>query len=325
MDIIYIIGGLLLLFIGGEALIRGSVVISKRLGISPILIGVVIVGFGTSTPELLVSIKASLQGAPEIALGNVVGSNIANIMLIMALAALVTALPANDPAIRRDALVMLGASLLLLAVVPFGVITRPAGAVMLAAIVAYVVYSYRRDQQERALRAGGGEGVHEKEVHEFEGPKMSLPLSIGAALGGIVLLMLGADWLVKGATAIARQYGVPEAVIGLTLVAVGTSLPELAASIVGAVRKQTDVVIGNILGSNMYNILGILGVASILKPIPIAPQMGTFDIPVMLGVALITTVIIFTVKRFGRMSGVLALALYGTYVLWLFNSGTLPA
>ena len=320
MDIVYIVAGLVLLFVGGEGLIRGSVTISKKFGISPILIGVVIVGFGTSTPELLVSVEAALQNQPAIALGNIVGSNIANIMLIMALAALITPLLADDSAIRRDALIMVAASVQLMAVVPLGEITRPIGALMVAGILGYVVYAYRKDQAERLARAGA-EGVHEKEVHEFEAPKTSLPISLAMAGGGIALLMLGADWLITGATAIARSYGVPEAIIGLTLVAVGTSLPELAASIVGAVKRETDVVIGNILGSNMYNILGILGIASIIKPIPIDPRMAAIDIPVMLGVAIGTTIVIFMAKKFGRVTGGICLALYIGYVWWMFKTG----
>ena len=320
MDIVYVVAGLVLLFVGGEGLIRGAVAISKKMGISPILIGVVIVGFGTSTPELIVSVEAALQNQPAIALGNIVGSNIANIMLIMGLAALITPLLADDAAIRRDCLIMVAASVLLMAIMPLGEISRPIGALMVASIIGYVIYAYKKDQKERLVPVPH-EVVHEREVHEFEAPKTSLPVSIVMAVGGIALLMLGAGWLVTGATSIARAYGVPEAIIGLTLVAVGTSLPELAASVVGAVKKQTDVVIGNIIGSNMYNILGILGIASVLKPIPMDPRMAAIDIPIMLAVAIGTTVVIFAAKKFGRITGAVCIALYVGYVWWMFQSG----
>lgn len=314
------IAGLALLFVGGEALVRGSVVISQRLGISAVLIGVVIVGFGTSTPELLVSVKASLANQPEIALGNIVGSNIANVMLILATAAIITPLACSDPAIRRDALMVVLASItLLLLDFAFGGTGLLSGLAMLALLGGYIYYSYRKDQASKALTAPQ-EGVHEKEVHEYEGIKINLPIALIMAIGGIAILILGADWLVTGATSIARDFGISEAVIGLTLVAVGTSLPELAASVIGAIRRQTDVVIGNILGSNMFNILGILGVASIIKPIPIDGRIATLDIPIMLGVAIGAATLIWLRPALGRLAGVICLGLYIAYVVWMFQT-----
>lgn len=322
MDFVYVVLGLLLLFGGGEALIRGSVAVSERFGISPVLIGVVIVGFGTSTPELLVSVQASLAGSPEIALGNIVGSNIANVMLILAMAAIITPLACRDVAIRRDSLVVIAASLAVIFAATLGEVARVLGALMIAALAAYVFYSYRADQKQKAALAGA-EVLHEREVHAYENekPMASLPLSLGMAIGGIVVLMIGARLLVDGATNIARGYGVSEAIIGLSLVAVGTSLPELAAGVIGAIRKQTDMVVGNILGSNMYNILGILGIASVIKPIPVDGRMAALDIPIMLGVAVLTTAVVFGLKVFGRGVGLACLVLYIAYVWWMFASG----
>ena len=320
MDILYIIAGLALLFVGGEALVRGSVAISKRLGISAVLIGVVVVGFGTSMPELLVSIQASLAGQPSIALGNIVGSNIANIMLILAMAAIITPLACSDPAIRRDVVVVVLASISLLIIdLLLGNTGFLTGLGMLLILMAYIYYSYQKDQANKILIAPA-EALHEKEVHEYEGIKTSLPVSLLMTCGGIGILILGADLLVDGATTLARHFGVSEAVIGLSLIAIGTSLPELAAAVIGSIRRQTDVVIGNILGSNLFNVLGILGIASMVKPIPIDGRIASLDIPIMLGIAVITAAIIWLRPSIGRMTGILFLCLYGLYLAWMFQS-----
>ena len=322
MDYLLIIAGLALLFVGGEGLVRGAVSIAQRLGLSTVLIGAVIVGFGTSTPELVVSVKAALDGQTEIALGNIVGSNIANVMLIMALAALITPLACKAAVIRRDAVVVLAASLLLWALVPLGILGAGAGAVMLAALLGYVVYNIRAERQEQKRQKKPT--VHTQEVEELGS---SGHLSPGRAVIYCVIslaaLMVGADWLVTGATTLARGWGISEAVIGLTLVAVGTSLPELATSIVAAYRRHTDVVVGNILGSNFYNILGILGVTGLLSPIPMTGQIATQDIPVMVAVAVLTALVVFGLGRISRTTGVVALVLYGAYMVWLFGQGSI--
>lgn len=323
IDALFIVAGLVLLFIGGEALVRGSVTISKRLGISAILIGVVVVGFGTSAPELLVSIKASLADQPDIALGNVIGSNIANILLILGVAAVITPVLCHDKAIKRDALSVVAASVAFLAFAYLGTISRLAGFGMVAALVAYLVYSYMSERKDKALIANldgsapDVETAHEHEADEFEG-NYSLPVSIVIAVAGIIMLVFGADFLVRGATNVARAFGISEAVIGLSLVALGTSLPELATAIAAAVKKNTDVIIGNVLGSNLFNILSILGITAMIKPIPIGDHLAQFDIPMALGISIFTVVVIVALKQFNRLLGVLCLIAYVAYMAMLF-------
>lgn len=318
MDYILILGGLALLFAGGEALVRGSVAISERLGISAILIGLLVVGFGTSTPELLVSVKASLAGQPDIALGNVVGSNIANVLFILGLSAVICPIVCTAKAIRRDALAVAGVSALLFVLSFMGAIAALHGAIMVSLLAAYVVYSYKAEMKEKnALPAPAPETVHEREAHEFSN-RRGLGFSLLISIGGIAMLVFGADFLVEGASNLARQAGISEAVIGLTLVAVGTSLPELAASISAAIKKNSDIIIGNVLGSNLYNVIGILGVASIIKPIPVSGQIAGFDIPLNLAIAMVTLLIIFFAQRISRLTGMLFLVSYIAYVGWLY-------
>jgi cation:H+ antiporter len=319
MDYLLIISGLLMLFIGGEGLVRGSVAISERLGISAILIGVVVVGFGTSTPELLVSVQASLAGQPDIALGNVVGSNIANILLILALAAVITPIICIDKAIRRDSIAVVGASIILLILSYLGMINQIAGAIMFTTLVAYLVYSYQTERREKsAIMALGNIGtVHEHEAEQFDN-NIGLTTSIFMSIAGIAMLVFGADFLVEGASNIARSFGISEAIIGLSLVAVGTSLPELAAAISAAMKKNSDVIIGNILGSNLFNIFAILGIASIIKPMPVAGQIATFDIPFALGIAIISMAVILMLKKFGRVTGLILLSIYALYIAWMY-------
>lgn len=320
MDYLLIIGGLALLFVGGEALVRGSVAISQRLGISAILIGVVVVGFGTSTPELLVSIKASLAGQPDIALGNVVGSNIANILLILGISAIICPVICAAKAIQRDALAVAVVSALLFALTFIGSISSVMGAAMVAILVAYVIYSYKAEMKEKkALPSTDPDTVHEHEVQQFSNT-LGLGISILMSVGGIAMLVFGADFLVEGASNIARQVGISEAVIGLTLVAVGTSLPELAAAISAACKKNSDVIIGNILGSNLFNILFILGITSTIKPVPLSGQIAGFDVPLNLGVALLTLVLIYFMHRISRVTGAIFIVLYTIYIGWLYTN-----
>ncbi|GAB4165927.1 MAG: calcium/sodium antiporter [Rickettsiaceae bacterium] len=322
MDYVLIAAGLLLLFIGGEALVRGSVTISKRLGISAILIGVVVVGFGTSAPELLVSIKASLACQPDIAMGNVVGSNIANILLILGIAAVITPINCNDKAIHRDALAVFVASFALFGLSYLQVISQIAGGIMLAMMIGYLVYSYKAERGDKLAKSSGIliDTAHEHEVEGFES-KMGLGVSIMMSIVGIAMLVFGADLLVQGASNVARSFGIPEAVIGLSLVAVGTSLPELATAISAAIKKNPDVIIGNVLGSNLFNILSILGITSLIKPIPVTGQIATFDIPFSLGIAVISFLIISLFNKFSRTTGLVFLCAYVAYIAWMYLSG----
>lgn len=304
MDYLYLLGGIVGLFLGGEALVRGSVGIARRMAIPPLLIGLTVVGFGTSTPELLVSVDAALRGVPDIALGNVVGSNIANILLIVGLSALVWPIRVLGDTLRRDTAVMMAAALILVPVFAMGLMSRPAGALLVAALAAYLIWAYRSAGQSPATAEA-----------EDAAPPAPILLSLIWVGGGLVALMLGARFLVDGAVNIARDFGLSEAFIGLTIVAVGTSLPELATSLIAAIRRQSEIAIGNVVGSNIFNILGILGVTAVIAPIPVAPRFLGFDLPVLIGVSLLLTVLLLTQPRIGRLTGLIMLAGYAAYVI----------
>jgi len=315
-DLLLVAAGLALLFLGGEGLVRGSVAIAERLGISKLLIGLVIVGFGTSTPELLVSVNAAIDGAPEIALGNVVGSNIANVLLIVGVAAVITPILGWDRTAVREALVAAIVSLAAFALVQGEVITRIEGIAMLVVLSGYLFSSYWLEKRDREAKA------FQHEAEEFDDIPVARPwLAPLLALGGIVALVFGADMLVEGAVNIARDFGVPDAVIGLSLVAIGTSLPELATAIVAAIRRHSDVVLGNVIGSNIFNILAILGVTVVIQPIEVSARFREIDTPVMLGAALLLLGLLFASKKVGRGWGALILAAYAAYMVFLFSNG----
>jgi len=302
VDYLYLIAGLLGLFFGGEALVRGSVGIARRMAIPPLLIGLTVVGFGTSTPELLVSVDAAWRGVPDIALGNIVGSNIANILLIIGLSALVWPIRVTGATLRRDTAVMMAAALALLPLFALGQMGRLSGLVLVAGLVGYLVWAYRQP------------GEAEPEDADLPAPASTLVSALWV-IGGLVLLMAGARFLVDGAVSIARGYGISEAFIGLTIVAVGTSLPELATSLIAALRRQSEIAIGNIVGSNIFNVLGILGVTALITPIPVAARFLTFDLPVMIGASLVLTALLLTRPVIGRGFGVAMLAGYAAYVV----------
>lgn len=293
--------GLLLLFGGGEILLRGAVSLARRLGFSELLIGLTVVGFGTSLPELLVSLQASLGGQPEIALGNVVGSNIANILLIAGVAGLIAPPSAWNRTIRLDATVMVFASLMLMAIAFHGALSGWVAALLLVALAAYLCFSFFMGKTEDT---------------EDATPADSLSRSLLFISAGFAALFIGANYLIDGATGIARAFGISEAVIGLTLIAVGTSLPELATAIISALRRNTDMVLGNLIGSNIFNILAILGITGLIAPFGFAERFAIFDIPVMLGVAVAFAVLLASSTRIPRPVSAMMLAAYGVY-LWV--------
>ncbi|MFN4288756.1 MAG: calcium/sodium antiporter [Brevundimonas sp.] len=295
-----IAGGLIGLFAGGEALVRGAVGVAGRLRLPSLLIGLTVVGFGTSTPELLVSLDAALRGSPDIAIGNILGSNIGNILLIVGLAALVWPIRLGQMRMARDVGVMLLAALILVPLFLGGQLGRAAGAALVALLVAYLVWSY--------LRPGDGAG------DEAQGRARSLWLSGLWVVLGLAALMLGARALVSGAVAVARDFGVSEAFIGLTIVAIGTSLPELATSMIAALRRQSAIAIGNIVGSNIFNVLGILGVTAMVAPIPVASRFLVLDLPVMIAATLLLACLLLLNRGAGRSWGLILLVAYGAYV-----------
>nr|WP_252192724.1 calcium/sodium antiporter [Rhizobium sp. CSW-27] len=299
--------GLVGLYFGAEWLLGGAVGLARRLRIPTLLVSLVIVGFGTSMPELLVSVRAAVSGSSAIALGNVVGSNTANILLIVSACALIFPISTWDKSVRRDTFVMIAAAVLLLVLAQFGNIGRLAGLVMVLLLFAYLVFAYRQGQTVAAELDDETIGRG-----QMGGGRMALLI-----LGGLATLFVGAECLVRGATSLARDFGVSEAVIGLTVVAVGTSLPELATGIMSALKRHSDIIIGNIVGSNIFNILFILGVTAMIQPIAAEPRFATFDIPVMLAVTLGFSALLLTHVGVRRLVAALMLLVYAGYTVAL--------
>ena len=314
-------GGLVLLLIGGEALVRGASALAARLGVSPLLIGLTVVGFGTSTPELVTSLQAAFAGSPGIAVGNVVGSNIANVLLILGLSALMMPFAVGRRGFRRDGPAIVAATLACVAVVLWEDLSRVAGAALIAGLAVYLVVAWLSERTVTAApgpapaSASASASVAEPEPTGI--PSMPLGLALLWAAGGIVVTVLGARLLVGAAIDLAALWGVPDEVVGLSIVAVGTSLPELATSIIAALRRQGEIAFGNVVGSNLYNILGILGITALVKPIPIPPQIAAVDIWVMLGTTVLLVVVAATGWRVTRGEGAVLLSGYVAYVVWL--------
>ncbi|MCO6409948.1 calcium/sodium antiporter [Hoeflea alexandrii] len=305
-NLLLLAAGLVLLTLGADYLVRGAISFANRLGMPPLLIGLTVVGFGTSMPELLVSMQAALDGAPAIAVGNVVGSNIANILLILGLAAAISPIPAMIPSLKRDMVMMLFAAVVMLGLGYLGLIGFLTGLAMFALLSAYLAWVTYTDRRRMSAEEA-------ELVVKLAGWKEALFIA-----GGLAGLFIGANLLIDAATSIALQFGISEAVIGLTIVAVGTSLPELATSVVAAFRRQAEIALGNVVGSNIFNILGILGLTAMVVPVPVDASMASFDIPFMLGVSLALVALILLAGRIGRPAGVAMLAIYTGYVAWLF-------
>lgn len=316
LNLLFLILGVGLLTAGGEALIRGSLAAANRLSISPLLSGLFIVGFGTSMPELVVSVNAAIDGKPDIAIGNVVGSNISNILLILGVCALITPLAVKPLVLRRDAGTVVAASLLFLILVGGSALGRADGVIFLVALGSFLVWAYR---SERYHAAPSGE-LHKAEAEELSALPKSPILTFALVITGLLLLVGGSQVLLAGAVGIAEHLGVSEAVIGLTLVAVGTSLPELSVSVIAALRRHADVAIGNVLGSNIFNLLGILGISALLQPLPIHSRVLQFDQWVMLGSALVLLLFLFTGRRLSRLEGGILLISYGVYAVLSFTT-----
>jgi cation:H+ antiporter len=310
MVYLLLVVGLILLVAGGEGFVRGSVAIAEKLGMSSLLIGLTLVGFGTSLPELVTSVQAALDGAPGIAVGNVVGSNIANILLILGITALIYPIAVDKAVLHRDGAVLVLASLAGLAIVLIGTLGRIAGLVLVALLIAYLFHSYFADRKSQAS-AGIGAEV------EATGGKQPVLVSILFVIGGLALTVLGARLLVSSAVEIATALGVSETIIGLTVVAIGTSLPELVTSIVAALRRHTDLALGNIIGSNIFNIFFILGTTALVQPIPVPGEIIELDIWVMLGATALLLAFSYSQREIVRWEGGVLLALYAAYIGWL--------
>ncbi|GAA3861338.1 calcium/sodium antiporter [Celeribacter arenosi] len=311
MDFILAICGLVLLLIAGDTLVRGAVNLSLRLGVPPLIVSLTIVAFGTSAPELLISIQAILRGVPGLALGNVIGSNIANVLLVLGIPALITTLHVTDNSTRASYLQMIGATALFIILAHLGPITWVSGIILVTALLAMLLHAFMSARNHRNAAAAC------EDVTELEGadPMISWWKIVAFIIVGLIGLPLGANLLVEASTNIARSFGVSETVIGLTLVAIGTSLPELATTVMAALRKQADVAFGNVIGSNMFNLLGILGVASFFGSMPVEPGLLRFDIWVMLAVSLLLGVFVLRRIDITRFWGLVITALYVLYVI----------
>ncbi len=348
--------GLLFLLGGGEVLLRGAAGLAARLGLSPLLIGLTVVAAATSMPELVVVVAAGMEGVPDLGVGNVIGSNIANILLILGVAALLWPIATKPEHVLRDGLVMLGATLLFIGFAVTGWVGRIDGTIMLAALTAYLVFSYLSDRRlngsssrakadkktdnkteakaaetarETASETSEGSedasGDTSDDTSDDEGPadprglaespaSARLVTALVFVVTGVGALIGGSHLLIDGAVVIAHRIGVSDAVIGLTLVAVGTSLPELATAIVAGMRRHSEIALGNVLGSNVFNILLILGVLALITPFHVAQEMMRLDVWVMIGAVAVLLPVMMTGWRIGRREGVAFLVAYGIYV-----------
>lgn len=306
--------GLCGLVVGGEMLVRGSVSAAKAFGISPLVIGLTLVGFGTSSPELVTSLQAALSGAPGIAFGNVVGSNIGNVLLILGLTALLSPIAVAPDGFWRDGGVMLLATALCLGAVLAGEMGRWVGLGFVLALAAYLTFTLVTERRKTRSAAGA---VYAAEAEAVPGPDYSMAVSLGLALVGLVVTIFGARFLVSGAVTLAEAAGMSQTVIGLTIVAIGTSMPELVTSVIAIRKGQGDVALGNVLGSNVFNILGILGITALVQPMAVPPEIAQLDIWVMCGASVLLVVFAWTGWRIGRREGGVMLAGYAAYLAWL--------
>lgn len=312
--------GLAALILGAELLVRGASRLALSLGITPLVVGLTVVAFGTSAPELAVSVQSAWGGQVDIALGNVVGSNMFNVLVILGLSALITPLVVHQQVIRQEVPIMIGASLLLWVLALDGGISRWEGLLLAGLVVGYTVLLIRQSRRETAAVMADVEREYQD---AFDGRASGWDTHWGVQLllilAGLALLVLGAHWLVESAVGFARALGVSELVIGLTVVAAGTSLPEVATSVMAAIRGERDIAVGNVVGSSIFNILAVLGISASLAPadLAVAPAMLAFDIPLMVAVAAACLPVFFTGNLIARWEGALFLTLYAAYTLYL--------
>lgn len=304
--------GLLILLLAGEAIVRGAVNLSLRLGVPALIVSLTIVAFGTSAPELLIAISAVIDDVPGIAMGNVVGSNTANILLVLGIPALLATMHTSECNTRKTYNFMIAASILFIALAFRGVFDWIAACVLLAALAFVLADQFREAKQHRNACKGLPGEDEEPEGADPDMPGWQITVFL---ILGMIGLPLGAELLVQNATLIAQQWGVSDMVIGLTVVAIGTSLPELATTVMAALRRQADVALGNVIGSNMFNLLAIIGVASFVGPIPVDPAFLRFDLWVMLGASLLLIPFVFLGRDITRGWGIALSLLYVVYLI----------
>ncbi len=306
---IYLIIGLVLLSGGADYLIKGAVAVAARFNISPLVVGLTIVALGTSLPELVVCVRAALEGASGIAVGNVVGSNIANILLILGAGAIMCPIAANRTHFIRDSAIMIGATALFIGVAFTGSFGSISGIIMFALLIAFLFFSYAQGKKH------GIEDLSMLDLDEAVPESLVAPMVAAFwVIGGLAAVAFGADLLVNGATTIARNIGVSEEVIGLTMVAVGTSLPELATVAAAAAKRHTDLIVGNVMGSNIFNILGVMGVTAMVSEVPVGAQILSFDVWVMIAAAVLLVPFMLSGNALSRREGFVCVLLYVVYI-----------
>lgn len=304
--------GLVTLYFGAQALVKGGAGLALRLGLTPLVIGLTVIAFGTSSPEMVVSLQAAASGNGAISIGNVVGSNICNIALILGLCALISPLRADAQVVRREVPVMIGVTVVALLMLADNHLARWEGALLLVGLIVYTVSTVRQARAETSAE------VTKEFVDELEQVPAGVGKNIVLVIGGLGLLIAGSHFFVQGAVTLAEAWGMSPVAIGLTIVAVGTSLPELAASLVATLKKEGDVAIGNVVGSNLFNLLGILGVAALVKPIH-APGLEWGDLAVMFVVSMGLLPVVRSGGRVDRWEGAALLAVYIGYTIWLLQ------
>ena len=314
VTILLTLAGFVLLLLGGEAVVRGAIRLAPRMNVSPLMIGIVVVGFGTALPELAVSIDAALRGSPGLAVGNVIGSNIANSMMVLGIAAVIYPVVVDPRALRRDTVALIGSTLAFTGIGFFvGQITWWHGAMMVSALGVYITWTVRRDTGFQA----SGQG-QEAETQPRAGTPPA-PASFLLLAAGLAAVLIGAECVVRGAVRLATELGVSEEVIGLTLIALGTSLPEIATSFVAAWRGRTELCLGNVIGSNLFNILGIAGVTALVAPLPFAERIIDFDLWFLLGTTAFMVLAMMASRRIGRLGGLVLSATYCAYIMAQFT------
>ena len=318
---LWLILGLVLLVGGAEVLVRGASALALRVGISPLVVGLTVVAFGTSSPELAVSISSGLAGKADIAVGNVVGSNIFNVLVVLGLAALIAPLVVQQQLVRFEVPLVVGLSILILVMALDGSISPFDGILLFTGLIAYTYFVIQQSRRENAAI----QSEYEAEFGEINSGLLSrLPIQLACIVMGLALLSLGSTWLVDSAVSIARALEVSDAVIGLTIIAAGTSFPELATSLVAAWRGERDIAVGNVVGSSLFNLLGILGIAALVTPggLSVATSILNFDIPVMIAVAIACLPIFALAEGIPRWAGLALLTYYLLYVTYLVLNAT---
>lgn len=319
MDMLLVFAGLVILLIAGDFLVKGAVSLSLRLGIPALIVSFIIVGFGTSAPELLIAIQSALEGAPGIALGNVVGSNIANVLLVLGIPALLFTLDTGQCDTRRTYIQMIAASVAFIAISFLGPLHIWHGVILLVLLAAMLGDAFRSARIAR--RCGVNKSTDPEELAELEDADPNMPIWKLSAyiIAGIIGLPFGAGILIDGALGLAQESGISEEVIGLTLIAIGTSLPELATTVVAALRRQADVALGNVIGSNMFNLLAIMGIASFFGPLEIASRFLISDLWIMLASSLALALFVFTGMKLSRLWGFIYLSAYVGYIFAMLH------